>query len=87
MTQVLTDQLEEQYLNAASEYAAKWNCTDSHVIRIIQSVMLHRDELRPGGGFVEAVVNNNLLLAISRADNTCYANLKTIVSAKEYCYV
>jgi hypothetical protein len=48
---------------------------------------MHRDDVLRGGGFVEAVVNNQLLQAVSRADQTCYANLKVIVSAREYCYI
>lgn len=87
MTQVLTPELEEKYIAAATDYATKWNSPDPHVIRIIQSVMMHRDDVLRGGGFVEAVVNNQLLQAVSRADQTCYANLKVIVSAREYCYV
>lgn len=84
---ILTDELYDQYSQVAQKYAEQWKVNDSHVIQIITSVMLHRDGLRNGGGFVQAVVDNNLHQALSRADISCYENLKTIVAAFNYCYI
>jgi hypothetical protein len=51
------------------------------------SVMRTRDnDGWQGGGFVTAVIQNNLSSAISRADNECLANLKLIVATKENCH-
>ena len=84
---ILTNELYDQYTDKAKEYAELWGVDDAHVIQIITSIMLHRDGLRQGGGFVEAVVNNNLHLAVGRADNTVYKHLKVIVSAAQNCYI
>ena len=78
---------EKMYLHEATQYAHKWNVNDDHVIRIIKSVMFHRDGILNGGSFVEAVVNNNLYEAVSRADSTCLKYLNVIVSAKMFCHV
>jgi len=47
-----------------------------HVLNIGTSILCTKWEVgHPGGGFVEAVVNNNLMAAISRADST---NIKAL---------
>ena len=55
-TFILSNELYDQYTNKAKEYAGLWGIDDAHVIQIMTSIMLHRDGLRKGGGFVEAVV-------------------------------
>jgi hypothetical protein len=42
----------------------------SHIAHIGASIVLNRTGLRPGGGFVEAVCENNLISASGRADST-----------------
>lgn len=86
-TELYSEQLELQYNAKAKEYAALWDVKDEHVIHIIASVMMHRDDVLPGGGFVESVVNNNLSQAINKADTTCYQHLKVIVAANNNCYI
>ena len=72
----------EKYMESAREFALLYGVTSPHIINIISSVMMTRDDVGyPGGGFVEAVVTNNLYLAISRADTECYNNLKVIVAS------
>lgn len=80
-------ELHSKYLKAAQDYAKMWNITDEHVIQIMMSVMLHRDGIRTGGGFVQSVVDNNLDQAVSRADDTCLKYLRQIVAAKHNCHV
>jgi hypothetical protein len=77
-----------QYQNAAEEFALGYNVTNSHVISIIASVMMTRDGkgIR-GGGFVQAVVDNDLFEAINRADSITYAHLDVIVAANQYSYL
>lgn len=77
-----------QYRLRASEFA-KANGVDSpHIISIIASVMMTRDgEGIKGGGFVQSVVDNDLYQALSRADSECFENLKTIVAARQFCFL
>jgi hypothetical protein len=84
---VYTQETYDKYFKAAEDYARMWGITDVHVIEIMTSVMLHRDNLRPGGGFVQSVVANDLYQAINRADDTCIKYLKQIVAAKYNCHV
>lgn len=42
----------------------------SHISNIGASIVLNRIGARPGGGFVEAVCENNLIAASGRADST-----------------
>jgi hypothetical protein len=85
--QILTNELYDKYVQTAKDFAKLYNVESDHVIQIIASVMLHRDNLRPGGGFVESVVNNDLFMAVGKADPTCFANLKVIVASAKMCYV
>jgi hypothetical protein len=77
-----------RYHEAAREFASKYEVTSEHIISIVTSVMMTRDgEGYPGGGFVQAIVDNDLFGAILRADNECYQNLKVIVAANQYAYL
>jgi hypothetical protein len=40
-----------------------------------------------GGGFVEAVVANNLYLALSRADTDCRNNIYLLAMCKANCFL
>lgn len=57
-----------------------------HIIDIMISVMMTRDGILQGGSFVQAVCNNNLKDAISRADKDCLKNLRIITLAFHYCF-
>ena len=77
-----------QYQKAAKSYADKFGITDNHIIDIITSVMMARDRVGPlGGSFVQAVVNNNLFEAVSRADSECIKYIKEITSACQWARV
>lgn len=77
-----------QYQNAAEEFALQYGVTNFHIVNIVASVMMTRDgKGYPGGSFVQAVVDNDLFGAISRADSVCYQNLKVIVAANQYAYL
>lgn len=84
----------EKYQKKAEEFVGNENFTtvtnipSPHIVQIVASVMMTRDEVGyPGGSFVQAVVNNDLVGAISRADTECAKHLKLIVSAKEFARV
>ena len=77
-----------QYQKAAEEFALEYGVSNPHIARIIASVMMTRDgKGLQGGSFVQAVVDNDLFEAISRADDVCYQNLKVIVAANFYSYL
>ena len=51
------------------------------------SIMCTRDKSSyAGGGFVEAVVANNLYLALSRADTDCKNNIFLLTMCKANCF-
>jgi hypothetical protein len=78
----------KQYHLAAKKFALEYDADHDHIISIIASVMMTRDKqgLR-GGGFVQAVVDNNLFEAVSKADIICQNYLKVIVAACQYAYL
>jgi hypothetical protein len=59
----------------------------SHITNLAASVMMTRDNYMMGGGFVQAVVENDLEQAISRADGTAIKGLKTFTVIKRNCYI
>jgi len=76
------------YQKAAADFADLYDVNDSHVISIIASVMMTRDgQGIPGGGFVQAVVDNDLYSAISRADSTSLKNIKVISAANKMAHL
>lgn len=77
-----------QYNLAAQEFANERHVINPHIINIIASVMMTRDDKGlKGGGFVQSVVDNDLYGAISRADTECYQHLKLIVAANQSAYL
>lgn len=77
-----------QYNLAAKKFANENYVINPHIVNIIASVMMTRDGVGlKGGSFVQAVIDNDLHGAISRADNECYQNLKLIVAANQYAYL
>ena len=78
----------EKYINKAKEFVGEYQVEVSdHIIHVIASVMMTRDNVQQGGSFVQCVINNDLYGAISRADKSCLENLKIIVLAKEFAHV
>jgi hypothetical protein len=65
-------------------YPNKASFTDSeinHVTDIVASIFMTKYGYRQGGGFVQAVIENDLYQAFSRADATIVKALKIIVWA------
>lgn len=69
----------EKYEAAARKFAARNGVTSEHIIDIAASILMTRDNIRPGGNFAQAVVNNNLREAIGRADDECAQYLRFFV--------
>jgi len=79
---------QQDYYERVREFAKEYDETPSpHVIDIMASVMMTRDNYMVGGNFVESVVNNNLDHTIIWADKECLENIKLIVSTKMNCYL
>jgi hypothetical protein len=72
-------ELREVYRKSVLKFAEGWKVElTEHQIETMISVMFHRDEIMVGGSFVEAVANNDLYGAISRADVENFQNLKLV---------
>jgi hypothetical protein len=76
----------EKCLKTAEEFLKGWNVEDATATRMVASIMMHRDGVWQGGGFVEAVCENDLYAAITRADNTSLKYLKLYALATKNCY-
>lgn len=82
--------IREQYRERAIQFAKEWDFENvsSHIIDIMVSIMATRDKTSyAGGGFVEAVVANNLYLAMNRADMDCRNNLFLLTMCNMNCYL
>jgi len=81
--------IREKYRERAIQFAKEWReDVSEHIIDIMVSIMVTRDKSSyPGGGFVQAVVDNNLYLAMSRADMDCRKNLFLLTMCKANCYL
>jgi hypothetical protein len=60
----------EKYLNQSSEGCLLDEYERNHVIKIGTSILCTKWKIGfPGGGFVQAFVDNDLMQAVGRADN------------------
>jgi gamma-glutamyltranspeptidase len=75
----------EQYHIRAKEFAKSYGEEPSdHIINVMASAMMTRDKVLQGGSFVQAVVDNDLASAVSRADSECVKNLRIITLAYRF---
>jgi hypothetical protein len=82
--------IREQSRERAIEFAKEWGFENvsSHILDIMVSIMCTRDKSSyAGGGFVEAVVANNLYLAMSRADTDCRNNIFLLTMCNMNCHL
>ncbi len=81
--------IREHNRERAIEFAKEWQTEVSdHIIDIMVSIMATRDKTSyAGGGFVQAVVENNLYLAMSRADSDCRKNIFILTMCNMNCYL
>jgi hypothetical protein len=56
----------------------------NHVIDIVASIFMTKYRYRIGGGFVQAVLDNDLFGAFNRADTTMLKAMRIVVYAREY---
>jgi hypothetical protein len=78
----------DSYRQAVVHFLNRYNEEVSeHIIDVMISVMMTRDNVLQGGSFVQAVVANNLKESISRADTECGKHLRIISLCCSFCYV
>ena len=81
-------QIRDDYRQAVIHFANRYQVEVSdHIIDVMISVMMTRDNVLQGGSFVQAVVANNLRESISRADAECSKQLRIITLCANFCYV
>jgi hypothetical protein len=81
--------IREKNREKAIEFAKEWGYENvsSHILDVMVSIMCTRDKSSyAGGGFVEAVVANNLYLAMSRADSECRNSIFLLTMCSMNCY-
>ena len=82
------DEIRDKYRMAAVHFANRYNeQVSEHIIDIMISTMMTKDNVLHGGSFVQAVVNNDLKDAISRADTECLKHLRIITLCANFCNV
>lgn len=81
--------IREKYRERAIQFAKDWReDVSEHIIDIMVSIMATRDESSySGGSFVQSVVDNDLFMAISRADSECSKHLKLLVMCNANCFI
>ena len=78
----------DKYRAAVVHFANRYDTEVSeHIIDVMISVMMTRDNVQQGGSFVQAVVGNNLKEAISRADAECGKHLRIITLCANFCHL
>ena len=83
------NQKREQYVEAAKKHLHDYGTYtySDHIIDVIVSVMMTRDGVMQGGGFVQAICNNDLRGAIGRADGDCTTHLRVIALAYPFAFI
>lgn len=82
--------IREQCYERATKFAIEYGFTNvsEHILDIMVSIMCTRDKSSyAGGGFVEAVVTNNLYLALNRADLDCRNNIYLLAMCNMNCHL
>ncbi len=82
--------IREKCRERAIQFAKDWGHENvsNHILDIMVSIMCTRDKSSyAGGGFVEAVIANDLYLAMSRADTECRNNIFLLTMCKMNCHL
>ena len=84
----IREQCRERAIQFAKEWESEFPIVTDHNIEMMVSIMCTRDKSSyAGGGFVEAVVANNLYLAMSRADTNCRNNIFLLTMCRMNCFI
>ncbi len=84
--------IREKYRERAIRFVAEWGSefpnVSEHNLDIMVSIMCTRDNVSyPGGGFAEAVCENNLYKAVTRADSDNLRVLKLLALTHANCHI
>lgn len=82
--------IREQCRERATKFAIDYGFTNvsEHILDIMVSIMCTRDKSSyAGGGFVQAIVDNDLYQALSRADMDCRNNIYLLTMCKANCHL
>ena len=82
--------IREQCYERATKFAIEYGFTNvsEHILDVMVSIMCTRDKSsHAGGSFVQAVVANDLYLALSRADMDCRNNIYLLVMCNANCFI
>jgi len=80
--------IRQKYADRAKDFAKSYGVeVSSHIVDVMASAMMTRDNVMQGGSFVQAVVQNNLSEAVSRADAACLVNIRIIVLAFKFARI
>lgn len=81
--------IRDQYRQRAIQFAQEWDTEVSeHNLDIMVSIMATRDKSSyAGGSFVEAVVANDLYLAVARADSDNLRVIKLLAMCNANCFL
>jgi hypothetical protein len=79
----------ELYMKAAREHLENYEAEgySQHIVDIVASVMMTRDDVLQGGGFVQAICDNDLRGALARADTECTKHLRVIAMAYPFAFI
>jgi hypothetical protein len=78
----------KNYVKLVEEKAIdyRWELSN-HVVDVMVSLLMTRDEVWVGGDFVQSVISNNLGNAVRRADDEIVKYLKHMVIARDNFYL
>ena len=79
----------ELYVKYATTFANRYGYKDisEHIIDVMVSIMMTKDDTMQGGSFVRAVCDNNLDHAVTLADDECINYLRLFSLTSRYCNI
>ena len=86
MNESIRSDIREKIFSNSNFFTTTFNEDEiNHIINISISIINTRDKSGPiGGGFVQAIVDNDLSNALSRADDTSFNAIKFFTYIKDY---
>jgi hypothetical protein len=85
--QYMTDR--QLYSTAAINFANRYGYKEvtPHIIDVMVSIMMTKDNVQQGGSFVQAVIANDLHGAISAADSQCLNYIRLMSLTNQFCNI
>jgi hypothetical protein len=79
----------ELYVTAATNFANRYGYKDvtPHIIDVMVSIMMTKDNVQQGGSFVQAICSNDLHAAISAADSQCLNYIRLMSLTNQFCNI